>query len=130
VGVCAIALIPIVALYYQSWRLPSSLVALGVALVATVLTWALLGPTGESRGRIAVYALCTGLVVGEVAWALGAWPVPPLAEAATAWLATYVLAGISEHAALEHLDHTLLREYLLVGLVGSLAVMIGTWRFG
>ena len=129
VGVCAAALVPIVALYYQG-SLTSSVVAIGVGIVAAALTWALLGPMAVPGGRVTLYAICTGLVVGEVAWALGAWAEAPLAQAAAAWLATYVLAGIAEHGALRHLDRALLREYLLVGLVGAVAIAVGTWRFG
>ena len=120
--VYVVALVLIVVIYGTKQR--GLLTGPPIGLLTAAGTWYLLGDTLVEPRRRLLLAGGVGLVLAELAWALGYWSVVPLVGGAALWLAFYVLSGIVEHGAGRSLDQRVVTEYVLVALVGPLVVVL------
>jgi len=116
------ALVLIVLIYGTKQR--GLLTGPPVGLLGAAGTWYLLGDTMVDARRRLLLSGGVGLVLAELAWALGYWSVVPLVGGAALWLAFYVLSGIVEHGAGRALDRRVAIEYLAVALIGTLVVIL------
>lgn len=103
--------------------------AISTALVAGLLSLALLRGAGALRRRTMLYAILIGLALGEVSWALNYWVVKELVGGAVLLLLYYVLVGLIEIVLRGELSRRLLAEYIGVGIVGFLFILsTAPWR--
>jgi hypothetical protein len=103
--------------------------AISTALVAGLLSVALLRGAGATRSRTMLYAVLIGLALGEVTWALNYWVVKELVGGAVLLLLYYVLVGLIEIVLRAELNRRLLAEYIGVGVVGFLFILsTAPWR--
>lgn len=110
-------------------RLTGLLGALLVTVVAAVLASVPLRRALVSGWRLAAHAGLVGLVVGQVAWALGFWALPALVAGALLLLLLYVLVGLCESILDRSFGRRIVVEYAVVGLCGlALIVGVGPWR--
>lgn len=116
------------ALLYQT-RERSLYTASGVALVAGLAALVLYRPRPERELASVLYALVTGLAVGEVTWAINYWASNALVGGATLLLVLYVIAGVVQAYLEGVLDRRVAAEYGAVALAG-LALVLATapWR--
>ena len=117
-----VAFILLVLIYSTKQR--GLLIAPAVALVGAAVTFYFLGDAPADDRRRATLAAGVGLVLGELAWAMGYWSVPALTGGAALFLAVHVLAGLVEHSASQSLDRRIAWEYGLVALIGALIVLV------
>ena len=117
-----LALLVIVAIYGTKQR--ALLTGAPIGLVAAAETWFLLTDTSADPRRRLMLAAAVGLVLAELAWAIGYWSVPPLAGGAALWLGFYVLSGVVEHGAGRSLDRHVAIEYAVVAAFGTLVVVL------
>src|SRR6266536_4968876 len=101
----------------------SVIAAVSTALVAGLLSLALLRGAGAPRPRTMLYAVLIGLALGEVTWALDYWVVKELVGGAVLLLLYYVLVGLIEIVLRGELSRKLLAEYIGVGIVGFLFIL-------
>ena len=103
--------------------------ATSTAVVAGLLSLALLRGSGAPRRRTVLYASLIGLAVGEVTWALNYWVVKELVGGAVLLLFYYVIVGLIEIVLRAELSRRLLMEYIGVGIVGFLFILsTAPWR--
>ncbi|MBX5490721.1 MAG: hypothetical protein IRZ14_06145 [Chloroflexi bacterium] len=105
-------------------RLPGVEDALVAGLLATTLAMVPLRRALASLSRTCTYAALTGLIVGQMAWALAYWTLPTLLGGAVLLLLFYVLVGLSEAMLDRSFDRRILLEYGVVGACG-LALILG-----
>ena len=89
--------------------------ALVILLVTVVLALTLLRGAADHWRPVWVYAVASGLVVGEMAWALNYWAIGAIGMAALLLLAFYIMTGLSQHALQNRLTRRVVMEFLLVG---------------
>jgi hypothetical protein len=107
----------------------SVIAALSTALVAGLLSVALLRGSGAPRQRTLLFAILIGAALGEVTWALSYWVVKELVGGAVLLLLYYVLVGLIEIVLRAELNRRLLAEYIGVGIVGFLFILsTAPWR--
>ncbi|HLI28045.1 MAG TPA: hypothetical protein VKZ60_13290 [Chloroflexota bacterium] len=103
--------------------------ALVVGAVAAVLATVPLRRALARAERTVVYAVLTGLIVGQMAWALAYWALPAVLVGALLLLLFYVLVGLGEAMLDRSFDRRLLVEYGVVGACGlALILGVGPWR--
>jgi hypothetical protein len=103
--------------------------ATSTAVVAGLLSLALLRGTGARRSRSILYAALVGLSLGEVTWALNYWVVKELVGGAVLLLFYYVMVGLIEIVLRGELSRRVLTEYVAVGIVGFLFILsTAPWR--
>lgn len=125
VGAYLLAYLLLTALYEA--RLRSLLSASGVLLLCTALSLELYRHAEERAGRIWLYALVTGLAMGELTWGLNYTRFGGRAGGALLLLAFYVLTGVAQQHLWGRLSRRVIVEYAAVGLAG-LAVLAFLFR--
>ena len=107
----------------------SLVTATSMAVLAALLSLAMLRSAPAPRKRTMLYAGLIGLAAGEVTWALNYWVVLALVGGAVLLLLFYVLVGVAEGILAGELTRRLLIEYSSVGLLGFLLILsTGPWR--
>jgi Protein of unknown function (DUF5656) len=107
----------------------SIITATSTAILAGLLSVAMLRSTPSPRQRTLLYAGAIGLLAGEVTWALNYWVVLALVGGAVLLLLFYVLVGVVEGVLTGELTRRVLIEYSSVGLLGFLLILsTGPWR--
>lgn len=124
ISVYLLALALLIALFGA--RLRSLLSASGVLLLCTGLSLELYRHAEERAGRIWLYALLTGLVMGELTWGLNYTRFSGRAGGALLLLAFYLLSGLVQQHLWARLTRRVILEYAAVGLAG-LAVLALTF---
>lgn len=82
------------------------------------------GPEGRRLDRkLGGLAALGGLIIGEVAWVLGYWPVGGLVGGALLLLSFYVMVGLLQGIRDGSLSRNLLLEYGVVGAAGLLVIL-------
>lgn len=98
--------------------------ALAIGAIAAVLATVPLRRALARAPRTLTYAGVTGLIVGQLAWALAYWTLPAVLVGALLLLLFYVLVGLGEAMLDRSFDRRLLVEYGVVGACG-LALILG-----
>ncbi|MFB0536714.1 MAG: hypothetical protein ACETWR_17240 [Anaerolineae bacterium] len=96
----------------------SLLSATTTAAVGGLLALELLRGAPHSLRLTALYALITGLALGEITWALNYWTVGRLTGGLFLLLVFYLVTGLSREGLLRRLNRRALVEFSLVALVG------------
>lgn len=91
--------------------------ALVILLVTVVLALTLLRGAAAQWRSAWLYAVASGLVVGELAWALNYWDIGAIGMAALLLLAFYIMTGLSQHALQNRLSRRVVVEFVAVGAV-------------
>ncbi|MBC7234810.1 MAG: hypothetical protein H5T69_03130 [Chloroflexi bacterium] len=126
VSTYASAAVLFVALYGTRTR--SLLSASGVSLVASGLALERLRESTGQLGRIWLYALLLGLMMGELTWALNYYLLPSRIGGGALLLAFYLLTGLVHEYLADELKTHVIVEHLLVGIAG-LAILAGYARW-
>ncbi len=118
-------------LFVYQTRTRSLLSGTLVALTATLLAVEILRTT-TTRPLIALtYAAITGLILGQVTWALNYWwTLSNLNGSLLLLLIFYLIVGIAQHAIQEHLNRRVLWEFAIFGIVALILIAIIGPRFG
>jgi len=101
----------------------SLLSATTTAAVGSLLALELLRGVHHNLGLTGLYALFTGLALGEITWALNYWTVGWLTGGLLLLLVFYLVTGLSREGLLRKLNRRVLVEFALVALV-SLGLII------
>ena len=96
----------------------SLLSATTTAAVGGLLALELLRGAPHNLRLTALYALITGLALGEITWALNYWRVGRLTGGLFLLLVFYLVTGLSREGLLRRLNRRALVEFSLVALVG------------
>jgi hypothetical protein len=104
-------------LIYSS-KARSLLSATTTAAVGSLLALELLRGVHPNLRLTGLYALITGLAVGEVTWALNYWTVGPLTGGLLLLLVFYLVTSLSRERLLRRLNRRALIEFALVTLAG------------
>ena len=96
----------------------SLLSATTTAAVGGLLALELLRGVHHNLRLIGLYALLTGLALGEVTWALNYWTAGRLTGGLLLLLVFYLVTGLSREGLLRRLNRRVLVEFALVALVG------------
>ncbi len=82
------------------------------------------GPEGRRMDRkLGGLAALGGLIIGELAWVLGYWPVGGLVGGALLLLSFYVVVGLLQGIRDGNFGRNMLLEYGAVGVAGLLAIL-------
>jgi hypothetical protein len=119
-----LALVVFVLIYSAKAR--SLLSATGVTIVSTLLALELLRSAGRSFGRTALYASITGLITGEIIWAMNYWRIGGMTGGLILLLGFYVATGVANQQLQGRLNRRVVAEYGIVALVGLVVLL----RFG
>lgn len=113
------------ALIYQT-KERALFTATSTGVIALVASLELLrsGAGRQLDKQVAVLAGMAALLVGEVTWVLGYWPVGGLIGGALLLLGFYVLVGLLQCIRDNSLGRSTVLEYGAVGIVGFLAILI------
>ncbi len=96
----------------------SLLSATTMAAVGSLLALELLRGVHPNLRLTGLYALITGLALGEITWALNYWTVGRLTGGLLLLLVFYLVTGLSREGLLRKLNRRVLVEFALVALVG------------
>lgn len=96
----------------------SLLSATTTAVVSGLLALEMLRKVHHNPRLTGLYALITGLALGEVTWALNYWMAGRLTGGLLLLLIFYLVTGLSREGLLRKLDRRVLVEFALVALVG------------
>jgi hypothetical protein len=96
----------------------SLLSATTMAAVGSLLALELLRGVHPNLRLTGLYALITGLALGEVTWALNYWTAGRLTGGLLLLLIFYLVTGLSREGLLRRLNRRALVEFALVALVG------------
>lgn len=96
----------------------SLLSATTAAAAGGLLALELLRGVHHNLGLTGLYALITGLALGEITWALNYWTVSRLSGGLLLLLTLYLVTGLSREGLLRRLNRRMLLEFALVALVG------------
>jgi hypothetical protein len=89
-------------------------------LVSTLLAIELYRSADAPPRRTWLYAIITGLMIGEVTWGLNYWPIGGLAGGVILLLVFYAISGLVQHHLLGRLNRNVLVEFGVVGAAGML----------
>ncbi|MFN8532922.1 MAG: hypothetical protein U0556_05200 [Dehalococcoidia bacterium] len=89
-------------------------------LVSTLLAIELYRSADASPRRTWLYAIITGLMIGQVTWGLNYWPIGGLAGGVILLLVFYAISGLVQHFLLGRLHRGVLAEFGVVGVAGML----------
>lgn len=98
--------------------------ALAVAAAGSGLALELLRQPDASSPSIYPYSLATGIVLGEVAWALDFVPIPALLAGGALGLLFYLLSGLARQQLEGGLQRGVLAEYAAISATGILALYV------
>jgi hypothetical protein len=99
-------------------KVRSLLSATSTAAVGSLLALELLRGVHPNLRLTGLYALITGLALGEVTWALNYWTVGRLTGGLLLLLIFYLVTGFSREGLLQRLNQRALVEFALVALAG------------
>lgn len=118
-------------LFVYQTRTRSLLSGTLVALTATLLAIELLRSTTERPLSVLTYGAITGMILGEVTWALNYWwMLSNLTGGLLLLLIFYIIVGIAQHGLQEHLNQRILLEFALFALVALILIAVVSPRFG
>jgi hypothetical protein len=100
----------------------SLLSASTILAVSTLLALELLRGTERGALRTWFFALISGLIMGEVTWALNYWAVGQLVGGLLLLLTFYVLTGVGQQYLARRLSRRVLLEFVIISTIGLLLV--------
>lgn len=118
-------------LFVYQTRTRSLLSGTLVALTATLLAIELLRSTTDRPLGVLTYGAITGMILGQVTWALNYWwAMSNLTGGLLLLLIFYIIVGIAQHGLQEHLTQRVLLEFALFALVALVLIAVVAPRFG
>ncbi|MEI7556473.1 hypothetical protein [Candidatus Chlorohelix sp.] len=109
------------SVYVNKWRAFISAPLIG--LTGLLLAYELLRQTRAPGGKVLTACLITGIILGEVAFALNYWAVSALVGGIVPLLICYILIGLLQAHLTGNLNKAVLREYLAVSVI-SIALVV------
>jgi hypothetical protein len=101
----------------------SVITASAISIVGFVLALELLNTTEVLLRRAGLYALLTGLLLGESAWALNYWQLSNLAGGMILLLVFYTVVGIVQQLLLSRLTRRTLVEFAVVSAIAFALIL-------
>lgn len=101
-------------------KLRSALSASSMVVLALILSLALLRAGQGDLRRIWIFALISGVVLGEATWALNYWGVTGLTGGVLLMLIFYFYSGLAQQRLLDRFNRSVFIEFGVVGLAGVL----------
>ncbi|MBI2863412.1 MAG: hypothetical protein HYX94_02480 [Chloroflexi bacterium] len=92
--------------------------ATSILLISGLLSAELFKESERNVGRIWLYAMVAGLVVGETTWGLNYWPIGGMAGGAFLLMVFYVVTGLIQNHFSSKLTKGLVAEFTIVAVVG------------
>jgi hypothetical protein len=118
-------------LFVYQTRTRSLLSGTLIALTATLLAIELLRSTTDRPLTVLTYGAITGVILGQVTWALNYWwTMSNLTGGLLLLLIFYIIVGIAQHGLQEHLNQRILLEFALFALVALVLIAVVAPRFG
>lgn len=118
-------------LFVYQTRTRSLLSGTLVALTATLLAIELLRSTTDRPLNVLTYGAITGMILGQVTWALNYWwAMSNLTGGLLLLLIFYIMVGIAQHGLQEHLNQRILLEFALFAIVALVLIAVVAPRFG
>lgn len=118
-------------LFVYQTRTRSLLSGTLIALTATLLAIELLRSTTEHPLSVLTYGAITGMILGQVTWALNYWwAISSLTGGLLLLLIFYIIVGIAQHGLQEHLNRRILLEFALFAIVALVLITVVAPRFG
>ena len=115
---------------YQS-RTRSLLSGTLVAMTATLLAVEILRSTTERSLTVLLYGAITGMILGQVTWALNYWwMLNSLTGGLLLLLIFYLIVGIAQHGLQDHLNRRILLEFAIFAAVALMLIAAIAPRFG
>jgi hypothetical protein len=106
-------------------RVRSILSATEVMILSSLLALELLRGSERPLGQVTLYAAITGLVLGEVTWALNYWRLASLTGGLLLLLMFYDVVGLAQHALQGRVTRRVLIEFALI----SVATLALIWEY-
>jgi hypothetical protein len=119
----AVALVLFLVVYRSRAR--SIVSATEVLLVSGLLALELLRGSGRPTPLIVLYAGITGLLLGQVTWALNYWRLSSLTGGLVLLVVFYDVVGLAQNALQGRIRRRVLTEYALIS-IGAMALI---WQF-
>jgi hypothetical protein len=117
----ALAFISFALIYNTRGR--SVLTATAISAVGVALAFELLNTTEVRLRQALLYALLTGLLLGQSAWALNYWRLSTLSGGMIMLLIFYVVVGIVQQLLLNQLTRRTLIEFTIVSAAALVAIL-------
>lgn len=118
-------------LFVYQTRTRSLLSGTLVAMTATLLAVEILRTTTNRPLIALIYAVITGVILGQVTWALNYWwTLSNLNGSLLLLLIFYLIVGIAQHGIQDHLNRRILWEFAIFGIVALILIAVIGPRFG
>ena len=119
----ALALVLFLVVYRT--RVRSIVSATEVLLVSSLLALELLRGSARPTVMVAIYAVITGLVLGQATWALNYWRLDSLTGGLVLLVLFYDIVGLSQHGLQGTIRRRIILEYALI----TITAMALIWEF-
>ncbi|MBX3013317.1 MAG: hypothetical protein KF832_17490 [Caldilineaceae bacterium] len=118
-------------LFVYQTRTRSLLSGTLVALTATLLAIELLRSTTDRPLNVLTYGVLTGMILGQVTWALNYWwTISSLTGGLLLLLIFYIIVGIAQHGLQDQLNRRVLLEFAFFAIVALILIMAVAPRLG
>ena len=118
-------------LFVYQTRTRSLLSGTLVAMTATLLAVEILRTTTDRPWLALIYATITGVILGQVTWALNYWWIlSNLNGSLLLLLIFYLIVGLAQHGIQDHLNRRILWEFAIFGIVALILIAVIGPRFG
>lgn len=108
----------------HSWNINVVVHAVLIAIAAYAASISILFREGLPGTALQTYSLLTALIVGEITWALGYWPLPTFQGALGLLLHVHVILGLARAHHVGRFGFAVVFEY---GIVGAIAAALLLW---
>ncbi len=118
-------------LFVYQTRTRSLLSGTLVAMTATLLAVEILRSTTDRSLTVLLYGAITGMILGQVTWALNYWwMLNNLTGGLLLLLIFYLIVGIAQHGLQDHLNRRILLEFAIFAAVALMLIAAIAPRFG
>lgn len=118
-------------LFVYQTRTRSLLSGTLVALTAMLLAVEILRSTTDRPMTVLLYGTITGMILGQVTWALNYWwTLNSLTGGLLLLLIFYLIVGIAQHGLQDHLNRRILLEFAIFAAVALMLIAAIAPRFG
>lgn len=94
-----------------------------IFILGLLITLELLSASGAPTGRVLLYSLITALLLTQIAWIIGYWPISSWTIAAILTLCLYVWSGLTYQHLLDRLDRRLVAEFVVTATLMFVLVL-------
>ena len=116
--------------FYLFLNLPIWVLMLQILVVSVAVSYFYFCYNKIKLSQNFIFHLTFGLISCEIAWSLSFWPTGIISRASALFVIFYIISGLLKHYFQKTLDKKVIKEYLVVGTIILVLVLVTTkWTY-